>query len=43
MRLTDIYLAVRFGGRDLTQEEERDFDARVKNLRQFRLLPERAA
>lgn len=43
LRLTECYLAVRFGGRDLTPEEERDFEVRVKNLRQFRLLPERAA
>jgi len=42
-RLTEIYLAVRFGRRDFSIEDERDFDARVKTMRHFRLLPERAA
>jgi transglutaminase-like putative cysteine protease len=43
LRLTECYLEVRFGGQDLTTEQERDFDATVKSLRQYRLLPERAA
>ena len=43
LALTEIYLAVRFGRRDFSIEDERDFDARVKTMRHFRLLPERAA
>ena len=43
LALTEIYLAVRFGRRDFSVEDERDFEARVKLLRQFRLLPDRAA
>ena len=43
LALTEIYLAVRFGRRDFSVEDERDFEARVKTLRQFRLLPDRAA
>jgi transglutaminase-like putative cysteine protease len=43
LALTEIYLAVRFGRRDFSSEDERDFDARVKAMRHFRLLPERAA
>jgi transglutaminase-like putative cysteine protease len=43
LALTEIYLAVRFGRRDFSLEDERAFEARVKTLRQFRLLPDRAA
>jgi transglutaminase-like putative cysteine protease len=43
LALTEIYLAVRFGRRDFSPEDERDFDGRVRNMRHFRLLPERAA
>lgn len=43
LALTEIYQAVRFGRRDFSVEDERDFDARVKTMRHFRLSPERAA
>jgi hypothetical protein len=43
LALTEIYLEVRFGRRDFDIEDERDFDARVKAMRHFRVLPERAA
>ena len=43
LALTEIYLAVRFGRRDFSAEDERDFDGRVRSMRHFRLLPERAA
>jgi hypothetical protein len=43
LALTEIYLSVRFGRRDFSVEDERDFDARVKAMRHFRLQPERAA
>jgi len=43
MALTDIYLAVRFGRRDFSIEDERGFEARVKTMRHFRLQPARAA
>jgi transglutaminase-like putative cysteine protease len=43
LALTEIYLSVRFGRCDFSGEDERDFDARVKAMRHFRVLPERAA
>jgi transglutaminase-like putative cysteine protease len=43
LALTEIYLAVRFGRRDFSVEDERDFDTRVRSMKHFRLLPERAA
>jgi hypothetical protein len=43
LALTEIYLAVRFGRRDFSPEDERDFDTRVRSMKHFRLLPERAA
>ncbi len=43
LALTECYLEARFGRRELSLEEERDFELRVKNLRQLRLPEERAA
>jgi protein-glutamine gamma-glutamyltransferase len=41
--LTECYLEARFGRRELSQEEERDFERRVKRLRRIELPEERAA
>ena len=43
MSLTERYLAARFGRRELSNEEERDFERRVKSLRKERPVEERAA
>jgi transglutaminase-like putative cysteine protease len=43
LSLTECYLEARFGRRALSQEEEREFEQRVKGLRQLRLADERAA
>ncbi len=43
LALTECYLEARFGRRELSPEEERDFELRVKSLRQLRLPVERAA
>ena len=43
LSLTERYLEVRFGGRELSSEEERSFELRVKALRQLRLPEDRAA
>ncbi|HTV18479.1 MAG TPA: DUF3488 and transglutaminase-like domain-containing protein [Polyangiaceae bacterium] len=41
--LTELYLEARFGRRELSLEEERDFERRVKKLRRMELPEERAA
>jgi transglutaminase-like putative cysteine protease len=43
LSLTECYLEARFGGRELSAEEERAFELRVKALRQLRLPEDRAA
>jgi transglutaminase-like putative cysteine protease len=43
MSLTERYLEARFGRRELSNEEERDFERRVKSLRKERPVEERAA
>jgi protein-glutamine gamma-glutamyltransferase len=43
LSLTEVYLETRFGRRELSLEEERDFERRVKSLRQLKLPEERAA
>jgi transglutaminase-like putative cysteine protease len=43
LSLTEVYLEARFGRRELSTEEERDFERRVKSLRQLKLPEERAA
>jgi transglutaminase-like putative cysteine protease len=43
LSLTEVYLEARFGRRELSLEEERDFERRVKSLRQLKLPEERAA
>jgi protein-glutamine gamma-glutamyltransferase len=43
LSLTEVYLEARFGRRELSLEEERDFERRVKSLRQLKLAEERAA
>jgi hypothetical protein len=41
--LTERYLEARFGRRELSQDEEREFERRVKRLRRLELPQERAA
>jgi transglutaminase-like putative cysteine protease len=41
--LTERYLEARFGRREISQEEERDFERRVKRLRRLELHENRAA
>jgi protein-glutamine gamma-glutamyltransferase len=43
LALTECYLEARFGRRELSLEEERDFELRVKILRQLRLREDQAA
>ncbi len=43
LSLTECYLEARFGRRELSNDEEREFEQRVKGLRQLRLADERAA
>jgi transglutaminase-like putative cysteine protease len=43
MSLTERYLEARFGRRELSLEEEREFERRVKRLRRLELPEERAA
>lgn len=43
LSLTELYLEARFGRRELSQEEERDYERRVKRLRRLELPEERAA
>jgi transglutaminase-like putative cysteine protease len=43
LALTELYLEARFGRRELSLEEERDFERRVKRLRRMELPEERAA
>jgi transglutaminase-like putative cysteine protease len=43
LALTELYLEARFGRRELSVEEERDFERRVKRLRRMDLPEERAA
>jgi transglutaminase-like putative cysteine protease len=43
LALTELYLEARFGRRELSLEEERDFERRVKRLRRMDLPEERAA
>lgn len=43
LSLTECYLEARFGRRELSLDEEREFEQRVKGLRQLRLSDERAA
>jgi hypothetical protein len=37
--LTDVYLRARFGGEEITEEMRRDFEARLKQIRQTVLPP----
>jgi hypothetical protein len=43
LSLTERYLEARFGRRELSLEEERDFERRVKRLRRLELHEDRAA
>jgi transglutaminase-like putative cysteine protease len=43
LALTELYLEARFGRRELSLEEERDFERRVKRLRRLELPADRAA
>jgi len=43
LALTELYLEARFGRRELSIDEERDFERRVKRLRRMELPEERAA
>jgi len=43
LSLTERYLEARFGRRELSLEEEREFEQRVKGLRQLKLPEDRAA
>ncbi len=41
--LTELYLEARFGRRELSADEERDYERRVRGLRQLKLSEDRAA
>lgn len=43
LSLTELYLEARFGRRELSPEEERDFERRVRQLRRLELPEDRAA
>jgi transglutaminase-like putative cysteine protease len=43
LALTELYLEARFGRRELSLDEERDFERRVKKLRRLELPEDRAA
>jgi transglutaminase-like putative cysteine protease len=43
LQLTELYLEARFGRRELSEDEERDFERRVKALRRLEQAEDRAA